>query len=109
MAICFAILRWKHYLMGRHLVVRTDQQSLRFITRRREIGAEYQKWVRKLIGFDFEIQYKLGSSNRVADALSRKGGVLELGAMITTHGNEWPQIEAEVDKDEFLAGIKWWE
>lgn len=72
MAICLAVQKWKHYLLGRRFVIRTDQQSLRFITQQREIGADYQKWVRKLIGFDFEIQYKPGVSNRVADALSRK-------------------------------------
>lgn len=31
MAICLAIQKWKYYLLGRHFVVRTDQQSLRHI------------------------------------------------------------------------------
>lgn len=82
MAICLAVEKWKHYLLGRHFVIRTDQQSLRYITQQREIGADYQKWVRKLIGFDFDIQYKPETANRVADALSRKGeGELEMSVM----------------------------
>lgn len=36
----------------------------------REIGSNYQKWVSKLMAFDFEIMYKAGSANKVADALS---------------------------------------
>lgn len=80
MAICLAVQKWKHYLLGHHFFIHTDQQSLRYITQQREIGAGFQKWVSKLIGFDFEIQFKPGAANRVADALSRKTvGDVELG------------------------------
>lgn len=33
---------------------------------------EQQKWVTKMQGYDFEIVYKKGKDNIVADALSRK-------------------------------------
>jgi hypothetical protein len=33
---------------------------------------EQQKWVTKILGYDFEIVYKKGKKNVVADALSRK-------------------------------------
>lgn len=47
-----------------------------------EVRVEYQRWVSKLIRFDFEIQYKSGASNRVTDALSRKShGEVELGVV----------------------------
>jgi hypothetical protein len=33
---------------------------------------EQQKWVAKLLGYDYEIQYRPGRENYVADALSRR-------------------------------------
>ena len=48
------------------------------------IRPEYQKWVCKIMGFDFEIQYKVGRLNRVVDdALSRRPDLVECATMVT--------------------------
>lgn len=54
-AMCLVVQRWKHYLLGRHFIIWTDQQNSRFVMQQREVGADYQKNVSKLIGFGFEI------------------------------------------------------
>ena len=38
---------------------------------------EQQKWVTKMLGYDFEIIYKKGKLNVVVDALSRKNEEVE--------------------------------
>ncbi len=58
--------------MGQPFVVRTDQQSLKFLLGQK-VGIPFkQKWITKLLGYDFVVEYKKGVDNRVADALSRK-------------------------------------
>lgn len=81
MAIVFAILKWRPYLLGRRFIVRTDQQSLKFLLEQRIVGVEYQKWITKIMGYDFDIQYRSGASNRVADALSRLTEPTECSAL----------------------------
>jgi hypothetical protein len=69
-----AIQKWRPYLLGRPFVVKTDQQSLKFLLEQK-IGTPFQqKWITKLLGYDFVVEYKKGVENRVADALSRKEG-----------------------------------
>ena len=43
MAIVFAVLKWRLYLLGRKNFVHTDQKSLKFLFKQRVIGPKYQK------------------------------------------------------------------
>jgi hypothetical protein len=72
LAILHALKKWRPYLMGRHFKVTTDHDSLKYFLEQRLSSEEQQKWVTKMLGYDFEIIYKKGKQNVVADALSRK-------------------------------------
>ena len=58
--------------MGRHFKVKTDHDSLKHFLEQILSLEEQQKWVTKMLGYDFEIIYKKWKLNVVADALSRK-------------------------------------
>ena len=91
MAVVQAVQKWKHYLMGRHFVIKTDQRSLKFLTDQRLFTEEQFKWTVKLIGFDFEIQFKLGKENPVADAFSRKAMYAAVSVIQLADSEDWFQ------------------
>ena len=75
LATLHALKKWQPSLMGRHFKVKWDRDSLKYFLEQRLSYEEQQKWVTKMLGYDFEIIYKKGKQNVVADALSRKGCV----------------------------------
>jgi len=77
LAILHAHKKGRPYLMGRHFKVKSDHDSLKYFLEQRLSSEEQQKWVTKMLGYDFEIIYEKGKKNVVADALSRKDEDLE--------------------------------
>ncbi|XP_047270471.1 uncharacterized protein LOC124899586 [Capsicum annuum] len=77
-AITQAVQKWRQYLLGRKFIIITDQQPLKSLTSQVIQTPEQQQWLCKLIGYDFEIVYRLGKLNSAADALSRKPALMAL-------------------------------
>jgi len=71
LAILFAIEKWHQYLIGRKFIVKTEQQSLKHLMTQRLTTPFQHYWLSKLMGYDFEISYRRGKENVVANALSR--------------------------------------
>jgi len=70
-AITAAIKKWRTYLLGKKFTIYTDQLSLRELMTQVVQTPEQQYYLSKLMGFSYEIVYKPGAANCVANALSR--------------------------------------
>jgi hypothetical protein len=72
MAILNAVHTWRPYLLGCNFYIKTDHHSLKYILEQKLSSLEQNKWLTKMLGYDYEIIYKKGKDNIVVDALSRQ-------------------------------------
>lgn len=72
LALVTAVQKWRPYFLGHSFIIRTDHKALKFLLDQQVGTVAQQRWLSKLLGYDFVIEFKKGSENFVADALSRK-------------------------------------
>lgn len=69
------------------------------------MNQEYQKWLAKLLGFDFDIEYKAGLENKATDALSRVDATATLLVLIMSHTLKLTAIEKAVEDNTDLGRV----
>jgi hypothetical protein len=72
LAVLHALKKWRHYFLGNQVIIKTDQQALKYVGKQRLVDGVQHKLLLKLLEFDYKIEYKKGKENTVADALSRQ-------------------------------------
>ncbi|WVZ49086.1 hypothetical protein U9M48_000467 [Paspalum notatum var. saurae] len=72
LAILLAVEQWRCYLQHGEFVIFTDHRSLAHLSDQRLHTVWQQKVFTKLLGLQYQIVYKKGTENGVADALSRR-------------------------------------
>lgn len=72
LAVVHALKTWRIYLDGRRSRLITDHASLQFLDTQKSLTPRQARWKEMLASYDFDIQYRPGSTNTVADALSRR-------------------------------------
>lgn len=66
-----AVKKWRQYLLGHHFEILTDHRSLKELMTQAVQTPEQHRYLSRLLGFDYSIQYRSGRTNVVAYALSR--------------------------------------
>lgn len=96
LGVILAIERFRHYIEGSMFKVISDAQSLKWLNQVSVEGnsAWLVRWALKLQQYDFELEYRRGGLNMVADALSRINTVdiLALDA-------EYEKLKKDIDNE----------
>lgn len=71
LAVVKAVGKWRPYLLGNSFIVRTDHRSLKYLLEHQITTPAQARWLPKLMGYDYKIEYKQGVENQAADSLSR--------------------------------------
>ncbi len=64
--------QFRHYLLGRKFVIRTDHNSLTWLLKFKEPQGQLARWMEELSQYDLVIKHRPGKQHGNADALSRR-------------------------------------
>ena len=71
LAVVYFTKYFKHYLYGRKFTLRTDHNSLRWLTNFKSPEGQLARWLEVLSTYDMEVQHRPGKQHRNADGMSR--------------------------------------
>ena len=71
-AIVYCLRTWRHYFLGAEFVVKTDNVAMSYFQTQKKLTPKQARWQMFLAEFDFALEYKVGKTNVVVDALSRR-------------------------------------
>ncbi len=71
LAIKWALETFKYYLLGRDFILQTDHRGLQWLHKMKDSNNRISRWVLEMQPYRFQIQYRPGKANVVADFLSR--------------------------------------
>jgi transposase InsO family protein/predicted aspartyl protease len=72
LAVVYFIRHFRHFLVGRPFILRTDHAALTWLNRTRDPIGQNARWLEQLGEYAFEIQHRPGVRHGNADALSRR-------------------------------------
>ncbi|GBG88429.1 hypothetical protein CBR_g47127 [Chara braunii] len=105
-AVYKTLTHWRHYLLGRFFILKTDHQTLKWMRTQSVLSDALKRWIEVIEQYDFDPQYLKGEYNKVADALSRRPDFS--GALITEFSltdNVTQSLVEAYREDQFMSEI----
>ena len=103
LAIVFVLKLWWHYLPSGKFTIYSDHKSLKWIFTQSELNNRQRRWLQLIQEYDFDLLYKPGKHNLVANALSKKAFVeddepVQVSKLFAITLAESPLLEAVKEK-----------
>jgi predicted aspartyl protease len=72
LAVVYFLKLYRHYLLGRKFIIRTDHHALQWIFKLKDPTGQIARWQERLTDYDFEIIHRPGIKHGNADGMSRR-------------------------------------
>ncbi|KAK3012761.1 hypothetical protein RJ639_008109 [Escallonia herrerae] len=81
LAVVHCLRIWRHYLLGSSFIVQTDNTAVSHFLSQSKLTSKQARWQELLAEFNFMLEYRAGSTNNVADALSGRAKLDQVALM----------------------------
>src|SRR5271169_1100215 len=105
LAIVDALKVWRQYLDGQRFTIVTDHQALVHFNTQPKMSRHQARWLELMQEFDYNLVYKPGTTNRVADPLSRQPSKLNSVTAISFPQLELVKYQNGYSKDDYLKDV----
>uniref|UniRef100_H3H512 RNA-directed DNA polymerase n=1 Tax=Phytophthora ramorum TaxID=164328 RepID=H3H512_PHYRM len=105
LAMKYALVKFRVHLLGsKPFVIFTDHASLRTVTQSPHLSQRMARWLSFFAEYNFEVKYKPGRQNGLADALSRRPDY-ELSHVTTVTSPVTDLIRAAYARDDMYVAL----
>lgn len=99
LAVVWGIRKMRAFLEGYHFNVLTDHQALQWLNKLKNPSGRLARWALELQQYDFDIKYRSGKQNKVADELSRNPVCLTSARSDEWYEKKIKEVEKEPSKN----------
>lgn len=85
-AVYYSVTKLRHFLLGRSFVIRSDHKNMLFQSN--SAVPKILNWALRMQEYDYVVEYIKGTSNTVADSLSRLNALDGTGEELDSHSKE---------------------
>ncbi len=93
----FSLHKFKHYLLGNKFVFYVDHMALVYLVNKPQVLGRITKWLLLFLKYDFTIEYRLGKTHVVVDALLRLSDSIEPTSV----------LDQTIDANLFYTRLEW--